>query len=114
MLSLLLCFFLFTYSATTKIYTLSLHDALPILMLSACGGGTETPTPAAGSSGGAEATATDRKSTRLNSSHPSISYAAFCSKKKIDGTNVDENKGHVLLKNPVCTLYHYLQMASHL
>src|SRR5688572_31400074 len=76
--------FFFNDTATTEIYTLSLHDALPILhylapmpmvrprlarlwlvpfaLLGACG--------------------EDRKSTRLNSSHSQISYAVFCLKKK--------------------------------
>src|SRR5690348_17584375 len=73
-------FFFFNDTATTEIYTLSLHDALPI---SAPGNsprisGTEDPAIArAGRSQG------DRKSTRLNSSHPSISYAVFCLKKKL-------------------------------
>src|SRR5438034_7255333 len=70
--------FFFTDTATTEIYTLSLHDALPI---SWCGrgrsaqlGGTPTvPKPRPGQ---------DRKSTRLNSSHTVISYAVFCLKKK--------------------------------
>src|SRR5438876_5551436 len=72
-------FFFFNATATTEIYTLSLHDALPIYV----GQGTQdlgfrsditvvfTALPAQ-----------DRKSTRLNSSHPSISYAVFCLKKK--------------------------------
>src|SRR6266571_250999 len=68
-------FFFFNDTATTEIYTLSLHDALPILpqvalvryvpascQMVCCG--------------------LDRKSTRLNSSHMSISYAVFCLKKK--------------------------------
>src|ERR1035437_10639526 len=69
-------FFFFNDTATTEIYTLSLHDALPI-SVRACappaGGG---PGPGSGGLGG------DRKSTRLNSSHANISYAVFCLKKK--------------------------------
>src|SRR6266496_5682753 len=72
----LFLFFFFNDPATTEIYTLSLHDALPILL--------STSAPVAGLS-----TATsgwphqqDRKSTRLNSSHVEISYAVFCLKKK--------------------------------
>src|SRR3712207_8971409 len=87
--------FFFNDTATTEIYTLSLHDALPI-------SGTRTrrhgwwtlrlarPVPFAG---GMALAATrvgrrtlvvgaDRKSTRLNSSHANISYAVFCLKKK--------------------------------
>src|SRR6267142_6307941 len=71
-------FFFFNDTATTEIYTLSLHDALPILPLFL---GFEpiafTPTSVCPST-----TASDRKSTRLNSSHMSISYAVFCLKKK--------------------------------
>src|SRR3712207_7376608 len=97
-------FFFFNDTATTEIYTLSLHDALPI-----CSGAlgdigahiiditqhllgdriaevtalTETfvkERPLPGRYGGL--TAQDRKSTRLNSSHANISYAVFCLKKK--------------------------------
>src|SRR2546430_8664291 len=85
-------FFFFNDTATTEIYTLSLHDALPIYQ------------PRAGSSDRARAglrlrafraarprraerpaerdPRADRKSTRLNSSHSQISYAVFCLKKK--------------------------------
>src|SRR6266487_5727764 len=69
-------FFFFNDTATTEIYTLSLHDALPICPSS----------PRSSATGRASswcaAWTTDRKSTRLNSSHPSISYAVFCLKKK--------------------------------
>src|SRR5258708_25158238 len=83
-------FFFFNDTATTEIYTLSLHDALPIC-------GKKRPQPLCGSdavcfsgtaapelSCGARANVgqTDRKSTRLNSSHQIISYAVFCLKKK--------------------------------
>src|SRR5438067_6103976 len=74
-----LVLFFFTDTATTEIYTLSLHDALPICGASPHPGGGVTieraPPPVA--VGGQ-----DRKSTRLNSSHVSISYAVFCLKKK--------------------------------
>src|SRR5205814_9766369 len=72
-------FFFFNDTATPEIYTLSLHDALPI----------SRKNPARGRSGGspaprcaARASPRDRKSTRLNSSHLGISYAVFCLKKK--------------------------------
>src|SRR6266702_6300801 len=68
--------FFFNDTATTEIYTLSLHDALPI----------STDLPPRGDQvqrqlrrGQVEG---DRKSTRLNSSHVAISYAVFCLKKK--------------------------------
>src|SRR2546427_6346657 len=77
-LSFFLLFFFFNDTATTEIYTLSLHDALPIsidieniamahpaVAMAACIGMPQ-----------------DRKSTRLNSSHSQISYAVFCLKKK--------------------------------
>src|SRR6478736_7423901 len=69
-------FFFFNYTATAEIYTLSLHDALPI-----CVG------PSVDSSGcrlgghRGQLPDEDRKSTRLNSSHSQISYAVFCLKK---------------------------------
>src|SRR5699024_12721603 len=93
---LLTSVFFFYPPATSYLYTLSLHDALPILECAAC--------PGAGSCGGMFTANTmssaieamgmslpgsashpgklDRKSTRLNSSHVSISYAVFCLKKK--------------------------------
>src|SRR2546430_10097890 len=92
-------FFFFNDTATTEIYTLSLHDALPI-----CGrvrqpedadlpGGVPAPVPDRRRGPGCATLAArrhlrgnrcrgDRKSTRLNSSHSQISYAVFCLKKK--------------------------------
>src|SRR2546429_7253300 len=81
-------FFFFNDTATTEIYTLSLHDALPICRCSAasttrwassrrrppCSRTTRRCTSSWSTS--------DRKSTRLNSSHGYISYAVFCLKKK--------------------------------
>src|SRR5690348_17528822 len=64
-------------TATTEIYTLSLHDALPI---SGEASANPSRTPARPKNFPNERR--DRKSTRLNSSHPSISYAVFCLKKK--------------------------------
>src|SRR2546430_14516861 len=86
-------FFFFNDTATTEIYTLSLHDALPIFS-------GRIPTPRSTTGGerpcsrdsstvtpiwqlSSRAVSTDRKSTRLNSSHSQISYAVFCLKKKI-------------------------------
>ena len=81
-------FFFFNDTATTEIYTLSLHDALPICavptpitrILAAWPeqGGRLSPLDRLGF----DALVTDRKSTRLNSSHTVISYAVFCLKKK--------------------------------
>src|SRR2546430_3711967 len=81
-------FFFFNDTATTEIYTLSLHDALPILgCRSSSTSSTTTSVPRgtiSATSGRTSPTATaqDRKSTRLNSSHSQISYAVFCLKKK--------------------------------
>src|SRR5260221_5149345 len=93
-------FFFFNDTATTEIYTLSLHDALPILLVvprvlpllvarrvpggrAARGGSVEIDADLGDGHGrpltGSEV---DRKSTRLNSSHTVISYAVFCLKKK--------------------------------
>src|SRR2546422_6807285 len=75
--------FFFNDTATTEIYTLSLHDALPIYLV-------EPHLPVQLVEAAAErrekrirvARRQDRKSTRLNSSHGYISYAVFCLKKK--------------------------------
>src|SRR5207248_9165312 len=77
-------FFFFTDPATSEIYTLSLHDALPISL----GGESQPRFTASFISSTALAARRpnchrrDRKSTRLNSSHRTISYAVFCLKKK--------------------------------
>src|SRR5690349_22811547 len=109
-LAFLILFFFFNATATTEIYTLSLHDALPIseqyhelTSLSVC----QVPTTvestnrrqmyrqdmcrqqAAESFNGSY---TDRKSTRLNSSHVEISYAVFCLKKKKKKKNKKNSK----------------------
>src|SRR3712207_7264908 len=91
-------FFFFNDTATTEIYTLSLHDALPILwgpLLDeaeqvepsryAAQNGWVVAALQAAWSAVSRATSLqdgDRKSTRLNSSHANISYAVFCLKKK--------------------------------
>src|SRR2546428_13366517 len=81
-------FFFFNDTATTEIYTLSLHDALPISRRapSSCTTATRTTTSPSGMRSrrarGEPRRERDRKSTRLNSSHDQISYAVFCLKKK--------------------------------
>src|SRR5438105_11234909 len=80
-------FFFFNDTATTEIYTLSLHDALPIWRPRGLGAGGRRRAlhdlPACdGRPGRDERSRRDRKSTRLNSSHEWISYAVFCLKKK--------------------------------
>src|SRR2546427_5885758 len=79
-------FFFFNDTATTEIYTLSLHDALPISCQSANNSTFDRCSSASHNScwpiGRANPALRDRKSTRLNSSHSQISYAVFCLKKK--------------------------------
>src|SRR3712207_9589195 len=93
-------FFFFNDTATTEIYTLSLHDALPIYVVDGPAHGAQNEEhaqpervglpasqrrhgQAEGRTGGGDAVpGQDRKSTRLNSSHANISYAVFCLKKK--------------------------------
>src|SRR3954467_8058091 len=70
------CLF-FNDTATTEIYTLSLHDALPISWAVPASGGI-----ADSRNNRPRTWSRDRKSTRLNSSHTIISYAVFCLKKK--------------------------------
>src|SRR5439155_26503207 len=74
-------FFFFNDTATTEIYTLSLHDALPISFLTA-ENAAELLAAAERKSKAEIQLWLDRKSTRLNSSHVAISYAVFCLKKK--------------------------------
>src|SRR5438477_8159904 len=71
--------FFFNDTATTEIYTLSLHDALPIFDLADLRPIQDLHLIPTMKAPGVD---TDRKSTRLNSSHMSISYAVFCLKKK--------------------------------
>src|ERR1039457_7405866 len=77
--STLCCFFFFNDTATTEIYTLSLHDALPIYQMEVSKKWARQPHLQLDYR-------LDRKSTRLNSSHLVISYAVFCLKKKKNET----------------------------
>src|SRR2546427_7628615 len=89
-LSLFYIFFFFNDTATTEIYTLSLHDALPIYARDDHPGAARcrvqeprVPHRRDRQDGrGLPRRPGDRKSTRLNSSHSQISYAVFCLKKK--------------------------------
>src|SRR3712207_6940866 len=77
--------FFFNDTATTEIYTLSLHDALPILLTLTDVTGTRYDDgiiQALKELAAHNRPFVDRKSTRLNSSHANISYAVFCLKKK--------------------------------
>src|SRR5207248_9599091 len=95
--SLFSLLFSFTATSPTEIYTLSLHDALPISAATAPASSTRWPVTGSPHCGrrcsrwlastwpGCASSPTptvDRKSTRLNSSHRTISYAVFCLKKK--------------------------------
>src|SRR2546430_14452876 len=81
-------FFFFNDTATTEIYTLSLHDALPISAAGAAAAASRNRAArrpgrrVEGDAGSDAHRGKDRKSTRLNSSHSQISYAVFCLKKK--------------------------------
>src|SRR6266481_7623206 len=75
-------FFFFNSTATTELYTLSLHDALPISSLTARLWEVRPASPCDRLR--CDRQAGDRKSTRLNSSHSSMSYDVFCLKKKND------------------------------
>src|SRR3712207_8199927 len=80
--------FFFNDTATTEIYTLSLHDALPICNADVRRQELLAQPPSGEGAKGFHVRrhhprrTTDRKSTRLNSSHANISYAVFCLKKK--------------------------------
>src|SRR3712207_7763205 len=107
-------FFFFNDTATTEIYTLSLHDALPICLAALPRAGARLrregrsrgrPVDAldrrrrgfravAARGGGRRQ---DRKSTRLNSSHANISYAVFCLKKKKTTQNISNINRHSTL-----------------
>src|SRR5438105_13894046 len=76
--SLIFFFFFFNDTATTEIYTLSLHDALPIWN----DGSPHARCLRIAMQQDHSRALLDRKSTRLNSSHEWISYAVFCLKKK--------------------------------
>src|SRR5690606_41724127 len=91
-LSLACLVLFFRHTATTEIYTLSLHDALPICPSRGSAGPGASARPRHGVRAGADrvrrgdghaVAGGDRKSTRLNSSHVKISYAVFCLKKKM-------------------------------
>src|SRR3712207_7183694 len=102
--AILLIFFFFNDTATTEIYTLFLHDALPI---SEAAGAPRAPAgrarparrPAPRSPAGRRRRRRpaphrrDRKSTRLNSSHANISYAVFCLKKKTEHDDYHKQSG---------------------
>src|SRR2546430_8601234 len=98
-------FFFFNDTATTEIYTLSLHDALPIYgaqheQIKAAKVGQRLPQDEKYDRAD-DRPLQDRKSTRLNSSHSQISYAVFCLKKK-------KKTLHTLPQLPHSNLYNIL------
>src|SRR5688572_31683170 len=106
-LSIFSSFFFFTDTAPTEIYTLSLHDALPIYgrrgrpRRAGAAAGRYGRGRAAGEESGLRQG--DRKSTRLNSSHSQISYAVFCLKKK-----KKQNKQTHILNAPAYIQYAHM------
>src|SRR5438445_8213502 len=95
-----LLLFFFNDTATPEIYTLSLHDALPISRSGLGDRPRHLPRAAPAVQRDTErarrrAAVQDRKSTRLNSSHANISYAVFCLKKK-----TPTNKINDIISNP--------------
>src|SRR2546429_7162347 len=100
-------FFFFNDTATTEIYTLSLHDALPISQPAQAAlqghGQHQEQRQACGQ--GQRQRESDRKSTRLNSSHGYISYAVFCLKKKKKTGNHYQScpPDHPVYAGPWCT-----------
>src|SRR2546422_1825795 len=98
-------FFFFNDTATTEIYTLSLHDALPISIRRCRTGRSSWPrrmqrTRCDGWRKRRDCLWGDRKSTRLNSSHGYISYAVFCLKKKKKNRQQRRHTNHT--KNGQC------------
>src|SRR3712207_7651889 len=111
---MLLCFFFFNDTATTEIYTLSLHDALPIWMrraeLSHHAGLSAEQLRASvlrnlqdlfAATCAEHELVLDRKSTRLNSSHANISYAVFCLKKKKNTSTIHTLLQILLVYTPI-------------
>src|SRR5262245_64551677 len=97
-------FFFINDSSTTEIYTLSLHDALPILVHEALVRGRIVLEELVEHGHAAELAGDgDRKSTRLNSSHLGISYAVFCLKKK-----KKTNSSHIFIH-----IYHHIYYIEH-
>src|SRR5687768_18181657 len=106
-------FFFFNDTATTEIYTLSLHDALPISRASFRFGdaGLDLFLDLALDRRAGRPEGLDRKSTRLNSSHGYISYAVFCLKKKKPKRHKQSALPRDTIYPLVCT---FIIAASHL
>src|SRR2546428_8272189 len=101
-------FFFFNDTATTEIYTLSLHDALPIC-ISRRNSAKAVEIVEENQQYLLERWHGDRKSTRLNSSHDQISYAVFCLKKKknisfamhLSELNANHDSAHLAIATPM-------------
>src|SRR2546422_7016117 len=97
-------FFFFNDTATTEIYTLSLHDALPISVRASLRSSQDISTLLVidAQLKGMTRAIRDRKSTRLNSSHGYISYAVFCLKKKKKKYNDKDMWLHEQVDSTIC------------
>src|SRR5207249_10794283 len=135
LLSFIFIFFFFNPPPTPEIYTLSLHDALPISHVRGINGYpaviTKVNLSAAVLRFRYVLRRRDRKSTRLNSSHVSISYAVFClkkkKKKKIEKYKIQQQHMILLLKHHkslyslspqsqflyILAIHHHLQSCSY-
>src|SRR5438034_2804581 len=108
------CTFFSKAPSTTEIYTLSLHDALPISRCHGCSADAGSslrnagrdPRDAAHGSWGLPEGNGDRKSTRLNCSHTVISYAVFCLKKKKKKKEEPEIGSATQVKSTQCRTAH--------
>src|SRR5258708_14144883 len=106
--------FFFNDTATTEIYTLSLHDALPICARTSAScrrtarrGARSRRAPFA------MCPERDRKSTRLNSSHQIISYAVFCLKKKNNRVHKLSMQCSLTTKRQLSTLQITAEIKAH-
>src|SRR2546430_5090899 len=106
-----LFFFFFNDTATTEIYTLSLHDALPICRFWPAS--FKTARSVLGSRPARLTGAVvDRKSTRLNSSHSQISYAVFCLKKKKKKKQRDSRQARIPVPARTLPVFHAVFVAE--
>src|SRR5256885_6632617 len=107
MFTILYFFFFFNDTATTEIYTLSLHDALPIFRISKslpCQVDGSPQSSCSSIMASKHFRSADRKSTRLNSSHLVISYAVFClKKKKTPNKNMNSAEQMIIMRTSVLT-----------
>src|SRR2546430_13505779 len=106
-------FFFFNDTATTEIYTLSLHDALPISAFERRIFQIHIHGFLFVHDGGDRLEREDRKSTRLNSSHSQISYAVFCLKKKKKSHDLPLTLHYICELAEVCTRLCRAYTSSH-